>query len=62
MSALYVSVAPANDRVTLGANVMLCLLVVLGLVDRFVSVFSLNHPQFGVFIQPVVCDCIRLVV
>jgi hypothetical protein len=54
VSALYVSVAPANDRISFRANVVFCLLAVLGLVDRFVSVFSLNKPQFGVFILPVV--------
>jgi hypothetical protein len=36
-------------------------------VDRFVSVFSLNQPQFGVFLSPVVCGysgctiCIKVV-
>jgi hypothetical protein len=51
---LYLSISDPDDRVVFAMSLCNIIVLVTGLVDRFIMVFDKNQPAFGVFIAPVV--------
>jgi hypothetical protein len=51
---LYMAISRPYDRVVFAMSICNIIVLVTGLVDRFIMVFDRNQPAFGVFIAPVV--------